>query len=227
MAAARRGTWLCLPRHSSPAPALPPPAPRRPPSIGRHRQAGVRSGCSCRDPGCGHRPSTPLARWSPTGSPTPPVTEPGCWLADPPPSGQHRPGHRPQLRRPGRRRAQRRTGHPRTGGHPWPAQLGAAGHPHRRGGWHFYLAPTGLGQRSAGRASACGLAGCAAMWSPHSSRHASGHPYHWAPWAATWTPHPARCPRCCSSTQPRHPATNLAIHYSHRRRPGWIKCPAA
>jgi hypothetical protein len=90
-------------------------------------RAGIRAAAS--------PPSTPWARWSPTGSRTPPVTGPGSWPGGPATPGQHRPRHRPPLRRPGRRRARRCPGHPVPGRRPWPAQLRAAG-PH----WWGWLA---------------------------------------------------------------------------------------
>ena len=87
--------------------------------------------------------STPSARWCRMGSRTPPVTEPGSWpggLAIPRPTSAWPVAiastfwtlTAPPAPQPGTRRD------------PWPGELGAAG-PHRRGGWHYYLAPTGLG----------------------------------------------------------------------------------
>ena len=160
LAAARRRPWLCLPRHPGPAPALPPPPPRRPPA-GSRRPPSLRWQGRLLVSGSGLRPG----RQAPPGQPGPPRGQgrhlqpgPGPGLVDPPPPGQHRPGHRPPLRRPGRRRPRRRPGHPDAGRRPWPAELRAAG-PHRRGWLALLPGPHRPRQRPPGRAGACGLAG--------------------------------------------------------------------
>ena len=98
---------------------------------------------------------------------------------DPPPPSQHRPGHRPPLRCPGCRRPRRCPGHPGAGGHPW-RRLRAAG-PHRRGGWYYYWAPSGLGNVCPDGLEHVDWRGRGGYVVAPPSRHASGHPYRWAP----------------------------------------------
>ena len=126
LAAPRRGPRLCLPRHPGAAPALPPPPPNGlQPVPGDPRRGGKRS-CSCRYRTAANLASTPRA-------PDPyRVTDATCNRArvlacvDPPPR-QHRPGHRPPVRRAGRRRPRRHPGHPELAAtHRLPV-LGAAG----------------------------------------------------------------------------------------------------
>jgi Bifunctional DNA primase/polymerase, N-terminal len=65
------------------------------------------------------------------------------------------------------------------------------------GGWHFYLAPTGLATSNLGAWSMwIGGAG-AAMWSPHPAATRAATPTNGSG-AAAWTAHPPRFPRCCS-----------------------------
>jgi hypothetical protein len=77
---------------------------------------------------------------------------------DPPPPGQHRPGHRPHLRRPRHRRTRRRLCHPDLGRRAWPGKFGSAG-PHRWGWLALLPSPHRPGQRPARRLGAGGLAG--------------------------------------------------------------------
>jgi hypothetical protein len=66
------------------------------------------------------------------------------------------------------------------------------------GGWHFYLAPTGLGNASPPGWSMWTGGAVMAMWSPRPAATPPASPTSGPP-AATWTPHLARYPRCCSS----------------------------
>jgi hypothetical protein len=61
----------------------------RHPAAGPAARVGIRAAAS--------PPSTPWARWSPTGARTPPATAPGSWPGGPATPRPHRPGHRPRL----------------------------------------------------------------------------------------------------------------------------------
>ena len=157
--------------------------------------------------GSGLRP----ARQAPPGQPGPPRGQgrhhqpgPGPGLVDPPPPGQHRPGHRPPLRRPGRRRPRRRPGHPGA----WPPPMACRA----RGRWS---APVGVaGTTTWPRPASATPArpgwthvdwrGRGGYVVAPPSRHASGHPYQWAAGRDLDTP-PGQVPRCCCERlQPRH-----------------------
>jgi Bifunctional DNA primase/polymerase, N-terminal len=66
------------------------------------------------------------------------------------------------------------------------------------GGWHFYLAPTGLGNVHPVGLAHVDWRGRVAMSSPHPAATPPAGPTSGSPGASS-TPHPARCPRCCSS----------------------------
>jgi hypothetical protein len=103
-------------------------------------------------------PSIPWVAWCPTGQGRHHQSGPDPGLVDPPPPGQHRPGHRAPLRRPGRRRPRRRPGIRELATTQGLPELGAAG-PHRRGWLALLPGPDRPRQRLPGRLSACGLAG--------------------------------------------------------------------
>jgi hypothetical protein len=67
------------------------------------------------------------------------------------------------------------------------------------GGWHYYLAPTGLGNVRPAGLEHVDWRGRGGYVVAPPSRHASGHPPTNGPPAATSTPHSARPQRCCWS----------------------------
>ena len=149
--------------------------------IGRHRQAGVGSGCSCRDPSCGQPAKHPLGSLVPHG-----VKDATCnrarvlawWTRHPQANIGLATGHSfdvldvdgPSGEQAIRELAATHGLHSsgplvRTGG----------------GGWHFYLAPTGLGNVQPAGLAHVDWRGRGGYVVAPPSRHASGHPYHWAP----------------------------------------------
>ena len=123
--------------------------------------------------------STPWAAWSPTGSRTPPPTGPGCW-----PGGPATP--RPTSASPPATRFDVLDVDGPDGAHA--IQAFAAEHglessgPLVRtggGGWHYYLAPTGLGNVHPAGLAHVDWRGRGGYVVAPPSRHASGHPYQW------------------------------------------------
>ena len=99
---------------------------------------------------------------------------------DPPPPGQHRPGHRPRfdvLDVDGPAGAQAiqelATAHGLQSSGPLVRTGG--------GGWHYYLAPTGLGNARPRGLEHVDWRGRGGYVVAPPSRHASGHPYQWIP----------------------------------------------
>jgi hypothetical protein len=184
--------------------------------------AAVRAGCSCRDPGCGQVGKHPLAAWSPTGSRTPPPTEPGCW-----PGGPNIP--RPTSAWP-----------PATASTSWTSTALAA--PTPSGSWPPPMAWPVRGRWSAPVAAAgisiwprpvwatstrttwnrwTGGAG-AAMWSPHPAATPAVTPTGGS-LAGISTPHPARSPGVArAAPAPAAPAADGpgSAPDRHRRRLG-------
>jgi hypothetical protein len=66
------------------------------------------------------------------------------------------------------------------------------------GGWHYYLAPTGLGNAQPRNLSHVDWRGRGGYVVAHPAATPPATPPNGPP-AAIWTAHPARCPRCCSS----------------------------
>ena len=177
-APARRCPWLCLPGHSGPAPPVPAPPPGRPPA--------------------GRRPPGPAAgRLLVSGS----GLRPG-WQASPGQPGAPRRQGRHHQPSPG---LAWWTRHPQANiglatGHAFDVldvdgpegahaiQAFAAEHglessgPLVRtggGGWHYYLAPTGLGNAHPAELNHVDWRGRGGYVVAPPSRHASGHPYQW------------------------------------------------
>jgi hypothetical protein len=139
----------------------------------------ARSGCSCRDPGCGQVGKHPLGALVPHGvkdATTNRARILAWWTRHPQANIGLATGHRfdvldvdgpagaQAIRTLAAEHSLQSSGPlVRTGG----------------GGWHFYLAPTGLGNvRSAGLAHVDWRGRGGYVVAPPSS-HASGHPYHW------------------------------------------------
>ena len=219
LAVARRRPWLCLPRHPGAAPALPPPPPqrppaghRRPPSLrwGRAARVGIRAAASSA--------STPWARLVPHG-----VKDATCnrarilawWTRHPQANIGLATGHRfdvldvdgpagaHAIQDAGRRPMACTSSGPlvRTGG----------------GGWHYYLAPTGLGNASPAAWSMWTGGAGAAMWSPHPAATPPATPTTGSP-AATSTPRSAEVPAALLARLERRPP---------QRSPGPVELPAA
>jgi hypothetical protein len=143
--------------------------------------AVARSGCSCRDPGCGQVAKHPLGSLVPHG-----VKDATCnrarvlawWTRHPQANIGLATGHRfdvldvdgPAGARTIQELAAAHGLHSsgplvRTGG----------------GGWHYYLAPTGLGNVHSNGLEHVDWRGGGGYVVAPPSRHASGHPYRWAP----------------------------------------------
>jgi Bifunctional DNA primase/polymerase, N-terminal len=97
---------------------------------------------------------------------------------DPPPPGQHRPGHRASLRCPRCRRSPRRQAIRELAATHGLHSSGPLVHT-GGGGWHYYLAPTGLGNASPAGLAHVDWRGRGGYVVAPPSRHASGHPYQW------------------------------------------------
>ena len=148
--------------------------------IGRHRQAGVGSGCSCRDPGCGQPAKHPLGSLVPHGvkdATTNRARVLAWWTRHPQANIGLATGHSfdvldvdgPSGEQAIRELAATHGLHSsgplvRTGG----------------GGWHFYLAPTGLGNVQPAGLAHVDWRGRGGYVVAPPSRHASGHSYQWA-----------------------------------------------
>jgi hypothetical protein len=149
--------------------------------MGGNRQPGVGVGCSCRDPGCGQPAKHPLGPLVPHGvkdATTNRARILAWWSCHPQANIGLATGHRfdvldvdgPAGEAAIRALAAEHSLHSsgplvRTGG----------------GGWHYYLAPTGLGNaRPAGLAHVDWRGRGGYVVAPP-SRHASGYPYQWVP----------------------------------------------
>ena len=179
--------------------------------------------------GSGLRP----ARQAPPGQPGPPRAQgrdhqpsPGAGLVDPPPPGQHRPGHRPHrfdvLDVDGPAGAQAIRALAAAHGLHSSGPLVRTG----GGGWHYYLAPTGLGNVHPRGLEHVDWRGRGGYVVAPPSRHASGHPYQWARWPRPRYPAaevPAPLLSGCSADQPNGRWSGPAP--GRRRRPGRPLCP--
>jgi Bifunctional DNA primase/polymerase, N-terminal len=146
-----------------------------------HISAMARAGCSCRDPDCGQVAKHPLGSLVPHG-----VKDATCnrarilawWTRHPQANIGLATGYRfdvLDVDGPAGEQAIRELAAEyglvssgplvRTGG----------------GGWHFYLAPTGLGNAHPAGLEKVDWRGRGGYVVAPPSRHASGHPYHWAP----------------------------------------------
>ena len=168
---------------SSPSPAT---------DTGRARRRGPAARVGIR--AAARSASTPWAAWSPTASRTPPPTGPGSW-----PGGPATP--RPTSAWPPATASTSWTSTappaPRPSG-PWPPPMAwqSSGPLVRTGGggWHYYLAPTGLGNAHPADLEHVDWRGRGGYVVAPPSRHASGHPYQWVAGRDLDTP-PGRGPR--------------------------------
>jgi hypothetical protein len=149
--------------------------------VGRDQQPAVGSGCSCRDPGCGQPAKHPLGSLVPHG-----VKDASCnrarvlawWTRHPSANIGLATGHRFDVLD---------VDGP-TGAHAI-QELAAEHGLHSAGplvrtgggGWHYYLAPTGLGNAHPRDLEHVDWRGRDGYVVAPPSRHASGHPYQWAP----------------------------------------------
>ena len=149
-------------------------------SVGGDQQPALRSGCSCRDPDCGQVGKHPLGSLVPHG-----VNDATCnrarilawWTSHPQANIGLASGHRFDILD---------VDGP-TGEHAIRALAAEHGlvssGPLVRtggGGWHFYLAPTGLGNVHPHGLERVDWRGRGGYVVAPPSRHASGHPYSWA-----------------------------------------------
>jgi hypothetical protein len=145
-------------------------------------------GCSCRDPGCGQPAKHPLGSLVPHG-----VKDATCnrarilawWTRHPQANIGLACGHRfDVLDIDGPAGAQAiRTLAAENGLHSSGPLVRTGG-----GGWHYYLAPTGLGNASPTGLEHVDWRGRGGYVVAPPSRHASGHPYQWAPGRDLKTP---------------------------------------
>jgi hypothetical protein len=181
LAVARRRHWLCRPRHSGAAPALPLPHPSHlQPVPGNPQPALAKVDCSCRDPGCGQVGKHPLGSLVPHG-----VTDATCnrarilawWTRHPQANIGLACGHAfDVLDVDGPAGAQALRELAATHGFQSSGPLVRTG----GGGWHFYLTPTGLGNLHPQGLEHVDWRGRGGYVVAPPSRHASGHPYQWA-----------------------------------------------
>jgi Bifunctional DNA primase/polymerase, N-terminal len=148
-------------------------------SVGGNQPPTPGSGCSCRDPGCGQIGKHPLGSLVPHG-----VTDATCnrarilawWSRHPQANIGLACGHRfdvLDVDRPAGAQAMRELA--ATHGFQSSGPLVRTG----GGGWHFYLAPTGLGNVSPAGLKHVDWRGRGGYVVAPPSRHASGHPYQW------------------------------------------------
>jgi Bifunctional DNA primase/polymerase, N-terminal len=137
------------------------------------------AGCSCRDPGCAQAGKHPLGSLVPHG-----VTDATCnrarvlawWTRHPQANIGLATGHRfDVLDVDGPEGAQAIRSLAATHGLHSSGPLVCTG----GGGWHFYLAPTGLGSVQPQGLEHVDWRGCGGYVVAPPSRHASGHPYKW------------------------------------------------
>jgi Bifunctional DNA primase/polymerase, N-terminal len=161
--------------------------------VGDHQSRAVGTGCSCRDPGCGQVGKHPLGSLVPHGvkdATTNRARVLAWWTRHPQANIGLATGHRfdvldvdgpagTQTIRTFAAQQRLQSSGPlvRTGG----------------GGWHFYLARTGLGNASPVALAHVDWRGWGGYVVAPPSRHASGHPYRWAPGRDLDTP-PGRVP---------------------------------
>jgi hypothetical protein len=180
------------------------------------QQPVVRIGCSCRDPSCGQVGKHPLGSLVPHG-----VKDATCnrarilawWTRHSQANIGLATGHRfdvLDVDGPAGAQAIRElaTAHGLAGGGPLVRTGG--------GGWHFYLAPTGLGNAHPADLEHVDWRGRGGYVVAPPSRHASGHPYRWAVGRDLDVP-PGRVPAVLlERLQPRH----------LQRPPGPVQLPA-
>jgi Bifunctional DNA primase/polymerase, N-terminal len=149
--------------------------------VGGNRHPAVGSGCSCRDPGCGQLGKHPLGGLVPHG-----VKDATCnrarvlawWTRRPQANIGLATGHRfDVLDVDGPAGAQAIQELAATHGLQSFGPLVRTG----GGGWHYYLAPTGLGSIQPQGLEHVDWRGRGGYVVAPPSRHASGHPYQWAP----------------------------------------------
>jgi Bifunctional DNA primase/polymerase, N-terminal len=158
----------------------------------------ARTSCSCRDPGCGQVGKHPLGSLVPHG-----VNDASCnrarllawWSSHPQANIGLATGYRfdvLDVDSPAGERAIRQLAaiHGLASSGPLVRTGG--------GGWHFYLAPTGLGNVDPRGLEHVDWRGRGGYVVAHPAATRAATPTSGQP-AAAWTLHPARCPRCCSS----------------------------
>ena len=184
LAVAGRRPRLCLPRDLGPAPALPLPHRSNFQALpGDHPlpSSAVQTRCSCRDPGCGQPAKHPLGSLVPHGvrdATTNRARVLAWWTRHPQANIGLATGHAfdvLDVDGPAGVHAIRTLASThglvssgplvRTGG----------------GGWHYYLAPTGLGNVQPAGLDHVDWRGHGGYVVAPPSRHASGHPYQWIP----------------------------------------------
>jgi Bifunctional DNA primase/polymerase, N-terminal len=179
-------------------------------------QPGVGSGCSCRDPGCGQPAKHPLGSLVPHG-----VNDATCnrarvlawWTRHPQANIGLATGHRfDVLDIDGPEGAHAiRTLAATHGLHGSGPLVHTGG-----GGWHYYLAPTGLGNICPAGLAHVDWRGRGGYVVAPPSRHASGHPYQWVLGRDLATP----------LTEAPAPLRARLERRSPQRSPGLVKLPA-
>jgi hypothetical protein len=165
---------------------------------GQLTHPAVGMGCSCRDPSCGQVAKHPLGALVPHGLKDATINRArvlAWWTQQPQANIGLATGHRfdvldidgPTGAQAMRTFASAHALHSsgplvRTGG----------------GGWHYYLAPTGLGNVHPQGLEQVDWRGRGGYVVAPPSHHRSGHPYQWVA-GATWTPYCPRSPACCWS----------------------------
>jgi Bifunctional DNA primase/polymerase, N-terminal len=149
------------------------------PVTGDERSSVERTSCSCRDPGCGQVGKHPLGALVPHGvkdATTNRARILAWWTRHPPANIGLATGHRfDVLDIDGPAGAQAIRELAATHGLHSSGPLVRTG----GGGWHFYLAPTGLGNASPAGLAHVDWRGRGGYVVAPPSRHASGHPYQW------------------------------------------------
>ncbi len=208
------GASRCCPCTTpSPTTAASSPSPAtdswRTPRWARAARVGIRAAA--------RSPSTPSAAWCPTGSRRPPPTGPGCW-----PGGPDSP--RPTSAWPPATASTSWTSTappaPRPSatfaGQPWPRTARGRWSGPAAAGWHYYLAPTGLGNVRPRGLEQVDWRGRGGYVVAPPSRHRSGHPYQWVAGRDLDTPlrRGATCLAGAAAASPGRPTR------PGRRRPG-------
>ena len=194
------------------------PGHRRPTAAPR----GGRTGCSCRDPGCGQPGKHPLGSLVPHGvkdATTNRARVLAWWTRHPQANIGLATGHRfDVLDVDGPTGAQAIQALAATHGLQSSGPLVRTG----GGGWHFYLAPTGLGNVRPAGLEHVDWRGRGGYVVAPPSRHASGHPYQWVAGRDLDTP-PGQVPAVLlERLQPRQRQrpTRSGPAPGRRRRPG-------